>query len=69
MNKEANGFFNKKTLYKLILAAVCLALNLILSFAARRIAIFEFRVYLDCVGTALATMLGGRSGSPSRPRR
>jgi HD-GYP domain-containing protein (c-di-GMP phosphodiesterase class II) len=59
MNKEANGFFNKKTLYKLILAAVCLALNLILSFAARRIAIFEFRVYLDCVGTALATMLGG----------
>ena len=59
MNRETSGFFNKKSLYKLILIIVCLALNLALSLLARKVGLPLFHIYLDCVGTALATMLGG----------
>ena len=59
METEHKSFFNKKTLYKAILVAVCLGLNLLLSFLSRKFSYTLFPLYLDCVGTALATMLGG----------
>ncbi len=59
METRQKSFFNKKTLYKLILIVLCLGLNLFLSFLARRFNYRYFPLYLDCVGTALATMLGG----------
>ena len=59
MENEQRRFFKKRTLYKIILALACLGLNLLLSFLARKFNYPLFPLYLDCVGTALATMLGG----------
>ena len=59
MNNGTGRFFTKRTLYHGVLVLVCLALNLILSFLARRFSFPAFPLYLDCVGTAFAVMLGG----------
>ena len=49
----------KRFIRTFALIAACLALNLLLSFAARKFNCEYFPLYLDCVGTAVAAMLGG----------
>lgn len=53
--KKGNRFF----ISNFLLIAACIALNLLLSFAARKLSYPLFPLYLDCVGTVIATMLGG----------
>ena len=50
---------NKAFLSNCILIIACIALNLLLSFAARKLNYPLLPLYLDCVGTVMATMLGG----------
>ena len=59
MEKGLGRFFTKKSLYNVILIIICLALNLLLSFLARKFSYPAFPLYLDCVGTAFAVLLGG----------
>ena len=59
-SEKVNTRVDRKTfLYGFILIILCLGLNVLLSFIARKLNYQYFPLYFDCVGTVIATLLGG----------